>query len=49
MPQADMDKFRAETRVAASDGRHELFKSTQVFDGPHHQVQHGFELQKPAG
>jgi len=23
------------------DGRHERFKSTQFFDGPHHQKQHG--------
>ncbi|MEW5977534.1 MAG: aldo/keto reductase [Acidobacteriota bacterium] len=27
----------------ASDGRHELFKSTKAFDGPHHRRQHGFE------
>lgn len=26
----------------AGDGRHELFKSTQVFDGLHHRKQHGF-------
>jgi hypothetical protein len=26
------------------DGRHELFKSTKVFDGPHHRKQHGFAL-----
>jgi predicted aldo/keto reductase-like oxidoreductase len=29
-------------RPQASDGRHERFKSTQVFDGPYHQRQHGF-------
>jgi predicted aldo/keto reductase-like oxidoreductase len=28
----------------ASDGRHELFKSTQTFDGPTHRKQHGFAL-----
>jgi uncharacterized protein len=28
----------------AGDGRHELFKSTKVFDGPHHRKQHGFDL-----
>jgi predicted aldo/keto reductase-like oxidoreductase len=27
----------------ATDGRHELFKSTKVFDGPHHRKQHGFD------
>jgi uncharacterized protein len=26
------------------DGRHELFKSTKDFDGPHHRKQHGFDL-----
>ncbi|MEI7686007.1 MAG: aldo/keto reductase [Planctomycetota bacterium] len=29
-------------RAQASDGRHERFKSTQSFDGPYHQRQHGF-------
>jgi predicted aldo/keto reductase-like oxidoreductase len=32
-------------RDAAGDGRHELFKSTKTFDGPHHRKQHGFDLQ----
>ena len=27
----------------AGDGRFELFKSTQTFDGPHHRRQHGFQ------
>ncbi len=26
----------------AGDGRHELFKSTKTFDGPHHRRQHSF-------
>jgi aryl-alcohol dehydrogenase-like predicted oxidoreductase len=30
----------------AGDGRHELFKSTKTFDGPHHRRQHGFDLQQ---
>lgn len=29
-------------RAQATDGRHERFKSTQAFDGPYHQRQHGF-------
>ena len=29
-------------RAVATDGRHERFKSTQVYDGPYHQRQHGF-------
>ena len=29
-------------REMAGDGRFELFKSSQTFDGPHHRRQHGF-------
>jgi predicted aldo/keto reductase-like oxidoreductase len=29
-------------KTAAGDGRHELFKTTQVFDGVAHRKQHGF-------
>lgn len=29
----------------AGDGRHELFKSTKVFDGPHHRKQHDFAVE----
>jgi aryl-alcohol dehydrogenase-like predicted oxidoreductase len=32
-------------RDVAGDGRHELFKSTKNYDGPHHRKQHGFDLQ----
>ncbi|HEY6548109.1 MAG TPA: aldo/keto reductase [Vicinamibacteria bacterium] len=32
----------ARAKETASDGRLEAFKSTQNFDGPHHQRQHGF-------
>ncbi|MCC6363242.1 MAG: aldo/keto reductase [Bryobacterales bacterium] len=38
----------ARVKEEAGDGRHELFKSTKVFDGPHHRRQHGFALE-PAG
>ena len=31
-----------EVAEVAGDGRHELFKSTTNFDGPHHRKQHGF-------
>jgi hypothetical protein len=30
----------ARVKPEAGDGRHEQFKSTQVFDGPYHQKQH---------
>lgn len=35
----------AKVKDQAGDGRHELFKSTKTFDGPHHRKQHSFELQ----
>jgi aryl-alcohol dehydrogenase-like predicted oxidoreductase len=31
-----------QARPVAGDGRFELFKSSQSFDGPHHRRQHGF-------
>jgi aryl-alcohol dehydrogenase-like predicted oxidoreductase len=44
MAKADMDAFRLRVREVATDGRHELFKSTKNFDGPHHRRQHGFDV-----
>jgi predicted aldo/keto reductase-like oxidoreductase len=35
----------AKVKDAAGDGRHELFKSTKTFDGPHHRKQHGFAVE----
>ncbi|HVX64925.1 MAG TPA: aldo/keto reductase [Pirellulales bacterium] len=46
MPAEQMAKLLAQTEAEGSDGRHELFKSTQFFDGPYHRLQHGFELDK---
>ena len=31
-------------KLAAGDGRHELFKTSKSFDGPYHRKQHGFAL-----
>ncbi len=42
MSPAEIKAFEERVRAEASDGRHELFKSTQSFDGPHHRKQHGF-------
>ena len=36
-----LSKLLARVKDVASDGRHERFKSTQVFDGPYHRQQHG--------
>ena len=44
MTAAEMNALRDRVREHGADGRHELFKSTQVFDGPHHRKQHGFAL-----
>lgn len=43
-PMAENEKQALLARVKdqAGDGRHELFKSTKVYDGPHHRRQHGF-------
>ena len=45
-PLSDSDKSRLLSMSAAeaSDGRHELFKSSQRFDGVHHRKQHGFAV-----
>lgn len=36
----ELDALLAKVKPEAGDGRHEHFKSTQVFDGPYHQKQH---------
>lgn len=36
--------IREKVKDVATDGRHELFKTTKNFDGPHHRKQHGFSL-----
>jgi predicted aldo/keto reductase-like oxidoreductase len=41
MPEDEMKKLLARVKDVAGDGRHEHFKSTQVFDGPYHRAQHG--------
>ncbi|MBC8165240.1 MAG: aldo/keto reductase [Bryobacteraceae bacterium] len=49
-PMTSEEQLELTTRVreAAGDGRHELFKSTTMHDGPHHRRQHGFELAASA-
>jgi uncharacterized protein len=36
------------TKEDSTDGRHELFKSSKIFDSPHHRRQHGFDLEPAA-
>ena len=44
MPTAEREALLAKVKAIAGDGRYELFKSGQHFDGPFHRVQHGFEV-----
>ncbi len=44
MPDGEKERLLARVKEQAGDGRHELFKSTQTFDGPHHRKQHGFAV-----
>jgi hypothetical protein len=44
MPAAEQSALAARVRDVATDGRYELFKSTQSFDGPVHRRQHGFAV-----
>jgi aryl-alcohol dehydrogenase-like predicted oxidoreductase len=44
MSKAEMDALKGKVKDVGGDGRHELFKSTKAFDGPHHRKQHDFDL-----
>ena len=50
-PLGDEELARLVDRVrpVAGDGRHERFKSTQFFDGPYHQKQHGLTKKDVEG
>jgi predicted aldo/keto reductase-like oxidoreductase len=41
LDESALKKMVAKVKDVAGDGRHERFKSTQFFDGPYHQKQHG--------
>ena len=45
-PYSDAEKERLLSKSSSfgGDGRHELFKSTQTYDGPYHRQQHGFSV-----
>jgi aryl-alcohol dehydrogenase-like predicted oxidoreductase len=42
---AETKQLLSRVQDVAGDGRHELFKSTKNYDGPHHRKQHGFDTQ----
>ncbi|MCS6952074.1 MAG: aldo/keto reductase [Bryobacterales bacterium] len=44
MSRQEREALLARVKEEAGDGRHELFKSTKLFDGPHHRRQHGFDV-----
>jgi len=44
LTRAEMDAMAGRFREVSSDGRHELFKSTQRYDGVHHRKQHTFDV-----
>lgn len=48
MTSAEQQSLLERVREVAGDGRYELFKSTQAFDGAYHRRQHGFETKPPA-
>ncbi len=39
----ELQTLLAKVKPAAGDGRHEQFKSTQVYDGPYHKKQHALD------
>jgi len=41
LTEEELGRLTAKVKDVAGDGRNERFKSTQVFDGPFHQKQHG--------
>jgi hypothetical protein len=43
MPKDEADALLARVKLVAGDGRFEPSKSTQLYDGPYHRKQHGFE------
>ena len=45
----ELKKLREKVKVVAGDGRHERFKSTQLFDGPYHRIQHGLTEKEEKG
>ncbi|MHB1425797.1 MAG: aldo/keto reductase [Gemmataceae bacterium] len=49
LSEEELNKLRDKVKAVAGDGRHERFKSTQMFDGPYHRQQHGLTQQEVEG
>jgi predicted aldo/keto reductase-like oxidoreductase len=44
-----LKKLLSRVKDVSGDGRHERFKSTQLFDGPYHRIQHGLTQKEVEG
>jgi len=49
LSEAERKELLDRVKEVATDGRHERFKSTQFFDGPYHQKQHGLTKEAVEG
>jgi predicted aldo/keto reductase-like oxidoreductase len=49
MTEAELARVTEKVKPVAGDGRHERFKSTQFFDSPYHQEQHGLTAKQIQG
>ena len=49
LSEAEQAKLLERVKPVAGDGRHERFKSTQLFDGPYHRKQHGLTEEEVKG
>jgi predicted aldo/keto reductase-like oxidoreductase len=49
LTEEELKTLRDKVRAVAGDGRHERFKSTQLFDGPYHRKQHGMTQAEVEG
>ncbi|HTU91334.1 MAG TPA: aldo/keto reductase, partial [Gemmataceae bacterium] len=49
LTEEELDQLRHKVKAVAGDGRHERFKSTQLFDGPYHRQQHGLTQKEVEG
>ena len=45
----ELKELHDKVKAVAGDGRHERFKSTQLFDGPYHRKQHGLTQAEVEG
>lgn len=49
MSEDELSALMARIKPVAGDGRHERFKTTQFFDAPYHQRQHGLTKEQVEG